>query len=136
MLIANLVRFPAYSATAIKEPDGQLTSRLKDLAPDDAVLVAAKTTCTLLLDSLIPCRNKLQKGDLVTATKRVRGGFLPARQAGPISVLDVVAAIDGDKSLFDCRAIWSRCALFGSKPAYGRRAVYVQYMRSCWGGDA
>jgi ferredoxin/flavodoxin---NADP+ reductase len=39
---------------SIKVPDGQLTSRLKDLAPGDPVLVGAKATGTLLLDSLTP----------------------------------------------------------------------------------
>jgi len=42
---------------SIKVPDGRLTSRLKDLAPGDPVLVGAKATGTLLLDSLTPGRN-------------------------------------------------------------------------------
>lgn len=42
---------------SIKVPDGRLTSRLKDLAPGDQVLVGAKATGTLLLDSLTPGRN-------------------------------------------------------------------------------
>lgn len=42
---------------SIKVPDGKLTSRLKDLAPGDQVLVGAKATGTLLLDSLTPGRN-------------------------------------------------------------------------------
>ncbi|MBL0897682.1 MAG: ferredoxin--NADP reductase, partial [Reyranella sp.] len=42
---------------SIKVPDGKLTSRLKDLAPGDPVLVGAKATGTLLLDSLTPGRN-------------------------------------------------------------------------------
>ena len=42
---------------SIKVPDGKLTSRLKNLAPGDAVLVGAKATGTLLLDSLTPGRN-------------------------------------------------------------------------------
>jgi len=42
---------------SIKVPDGALTSRLKDLAPGDQVLVGAKPVGTLLLDSLIPGRN-------------------------------------------------------------------------------
>jgi Rrf2 family protein len=67
---------------------------------------------------------KLQKADLVVATEGVRGGFRLARQADSISVLDVVTAIDGEKSLFDCREIRSRCALFGSKPpAWATRGV-------------
>ncbi len=42
---------------SIKVPDGKLTSRLKDLTPGDPVLVGAKATGTLLLDSLTPGRN-------------------------------------------------------------------------------
>jgi ferredoxin/flavodoxin---NADP+ reductase len=42
---------------SIKVPDGKLTSRLKDLTPGDTVLVGAKATGTLLLDSLTPGRN-------------------------------------------------------------------------------
>ena len=42
---------------SIKVPDGRLTSRLKHLAPGDAILVGAKATGTLLLDSLTPGRN-------------------------------------------------------------------------------
>ena len=42
---------------SIKVPDGKLTSRLKDLAVGDPVLVGAKATGTLLLDSLTPGRN-------------------------------------------------------------------------------
>ena len=42
---------------SIKVPDGKLTSRLKDLAPGDEVLVGGKATGTLLLDSLTPGRN-------------------------------------------------------------------------------
>jgi ferredoxin--NADP+ reductase len=42
---------------SIKVPDGRLTSRLKHLAPGDPVLVGAKATGTLLLDSLTPGRN-------------------------------------------------------------------------------
>lgn len=67
---------------------------------------------------------KLQKAGLVVATEGVRGGFRLARQADSISVLDVVTAIDGEKSLFDCREIRSRCALFGDKPpAWATRGV-------------
>lgn len=42
---------------SIKVPDGKLTSRLKDLTVGDPVLVGAKATGTLLLDSLTPGRN-------------------------------------------------------------------------------
>jgi Rrf2 family protein len=67
---------------------------------------------------------KLQKAHLVVATEGVRGGFRLARQADSISVLEVVTAIDGEKPLFDCREIRSRCALFGGKPpAWATRGV-------------
>jgi Rrf2 family protein len=67
---------------------------------------------------------KLQKAGLVVATEGARGGFRLARPADSISVLDVVTAIDGEKSLFDCREIRRRCALFGSKPpAWATRGV-------------
>ncbi|MBS0220774.1 MAG: ferredoxin--NADP reductase [Proteobacteria bacterium] len=42
---------------SIKVPDGELTSRLKNLTPGDEILVGAKATGTLLLDSLMPGRN-------------------------------------------------------------------------------
>jgi ferredoxin--NADP+ reductase len=42
---------------SIKVPGGKLTSRLKNLLPGDPVLVGAKATGTLLLDSLTPGRN-------------------------------------------------------------------------------
>ena len=67
---------------------------------------------------------KLQKADLVVATEGVGGGFQLARPADSISVLDVVDAIDGEKPLFECREIRSRCAVFdGKPPAWSTRGV-------------
>jgi Rrf2 family protein len=67
---------------------------------------------------------KLAKAGLVTATEGVRGGFSLARTADHITVLDVVNAIDGDKPLFDCREIRTRCAVFDdSAPAWATRGV-------------
>ena len=54
---------------------------------------------------------KLQKAGLVIATEGARGGFRLARRPEEISVLDVVVAIDGDKSLFECREIRERCVV-------------------------
>jgi Rrf2 family protein len=59
---------------------------------------------------------KLQKAGLVIATEGARGGFRLARPARSISVLDVIAAIDGEKPLFECRDIRGQCAVFGGKP--------------------
>lgn len=67
---------------------------------------------------------KLAKAGLVTATEGVKGGFRLAKPASRISVHDVILAIDGDKSLFDCREIRSRCAVFDDgAPAWATRGV-------------
>ncbi|MEN3975723.1 Rrf2 family transcriptional regulator [Emcibacter sp. SYSU 3D8] len=58
---------------------------------------------------------KLEKAGIVRATEGVRGGFVLAQNAGEISVLDVVDAIEGDKPLFDCQEIRGRCAVFGDQ---------------------
>ncbi|WP_353189929.1 Rrf2 family transcriptional regulator [Pandoraea pnomenusa] len=59
---------------------------------------------------------KLAKAGLVVATEGVRGGFKLAQPANEISVLDIVRAIDGDKSIFECREIRGRCAIFDNAP--------------------
>jgi Rrf2 family protein len=67
---------------------------------------------------------KLAKAELVVATEGIKGGFRLARPAHRITVHDVVVAIDGDKPLFDCREIRSRCAVFGDDtPAWATRGV-------------
>ncbi|MGY4494776.1 RrF2 family transcriptional regulator [Pseudomonas sp. TE3610] len=67
-------------------------------------------------DYLAKIFTKLAKAKLVAATEGVRGGFRLARPADEISLLDVVNAIDGRKSIFDCREIRGRCALFDGSP--------------------
>lgn len=67
---------------------------------------------------------KLAKAGLVAATEGIRGGFRLARPASRITVHDVVVAIDGDKPLFDCREIRSRCAIFNNEaPAWATQGV-------------
>lgn len=67
---------------------------------------------------------KLARAELVVATEGVKGGFRLARPAHAISVHDVVVAIDGDKPLFDCREIRSRCAVFDDEaPPWATRGV-------------
>ena len=67
---------------------------------------------------------KLAKADLVVATEGIRGGFRLARPAERITMHDVVVAIDGERPLFDCREIRSRCAVFeDSPPAWATRGV-------------
>ncbi|CAA7627257.1 BadM/Rrf2 family transcriptional regulator [Candidatus Terasakiella magnetica] len=58
---------------------------------------------------------KLSKAGLIVATEGARGGVALARPAKEISFLDVVEAIDGDKQLFECREIRTRCAVFDSE---------------------
>jgi Rrf2 family protein len=71
------------------------------------------------VDFLAKIFTKLARAGLVAATEGVKGGFSLAKPAGGISVLDVVRAIDGDKELFECREIRSRCAVFdGAPPAW------------------
>lgn len=67
-------------------------------------------------DFLAKIFTKLAKAGLVAATEGVKGGFTLARPASKISVLDVVTAIDGEKALFECREIRSRCAVFDDEP--------------------
>jgi Rrf2 family protein len=71
------------------------------------------------LDYLAKIFTKLAKAKLVVATEGVRGGFKLARPADEVTLLDVVNAIDGRKSIFECRDIRGRCALFdGEAPAW------------------
>lgn len=67
---------------------------------------------------------KLVKAELVVATEGIKGGVRLARPANRITVHDVVVAIDGDKPLFDCREIRSRCAVFDNDvPAWATRGI-------------
>lgn len=59
---------------------------------------------------------KLEKAGLVSATGGIAGGYRLALPAEEITVLMVVDAIDGGKSLFDCKQIRGNCALFGGQP--------------------
>ncbi len=67
---------------------------------------------------------KLEKAGLVRAGEGVRGGFRLARPAAEISFLDVVDAIEQEKSLFDCRKIRQNCILYrGNPPPSTTRSV-------------
>src|SRR5882724_10853812 len=59
---------------------------------------------------------RLEKAGIVVAAEGIRGGYCLARPSDKISVLDVVDAIQGKKSLFDCQEIRGRCALFHGQP--------------------
>ncbi|MFT8418328.1 MAG: Rrf2 family transcriptional regulator [Acetobacter sp.] len=59
---------------------------------------------------------RLEKAGLVTAVEGLRGGYQLARPAAQVSVLDVVDAAEGRKTVFNCQEIRGRCALFGTTP--------------------
>lgn len=59
---------------------------------------------------------QLQKAGLVSSEEGVRGGYLLARPADRITVLDVVDALEGEKPLFRCREIRRNCVLFADEP--------------------
>lgn len=59
---------------------------------------------------------RLRKADLVKATEGISGGFVLARPAQKIRVLDVLAAVDPGRTLFACAEIRRNCALYGPKP--------------------
>lgn len=67
---------------------------------------------------------KLEKAGIVRASEGIRGGYLLARPADQISVLDVVDAIEGKKPLFDCQEIRGKCAVFGdAAPRWSTQGV-------------
>ncbi len=55
---------------------------------------------------------RLEKAGLLIASEGLRGGYRLGRPADQISVLAVVDAVEGAKSLFNCQEIRGRCALF------------------------
>lgn len=67
-------------------------------------------------DYLAKIFTRLSRAGLVVSSEGKGGGFRLARASELITVLDVVQAIDGDKSLFECREIRQRLALFDETP--------------------
>ncbi|MTD28195.1 RrF2 family transcriptional regulator [Erwinia sorbitola] len=67
-------------------------------------------------DYLAKIFTRLSKAGLVRSSEGKGGGFQLAQPAEDITVLDVVNAIDGDKSIFECREIRQRLALFDQQP--------------------
>nr|WP_298798870.1 Rrf2 family transcriptional regulator [uncultured Acetobacter sp.] len=59
---------------------------------------------------------KLEKAGLLTASEGLKGGYRLAQSAADISILAVVDAVEGRKSLFNCQEIRGRCALFNEQP--------------------
>ncbi|AIR03215.1 MULTISPECIES: Rrf2 family transcriptional regulator [Cedecea] len=59
---------------------------------------------------------KLSRAGLVISSEGKGGGFTLSRPPDQISVLDIVEAIDGEKSIFDCKEIRQRLAVFEETP--------------------
>lgn len=59
---------------------------------------------------------RLKKAGLVNGMEGIRGGFTLARPPERISVMDVLEAVDPDRSLFECAEIRRNCDLFGAEP--------------------
>ncbi|HEY3986902.1 RrF2 family transcriptional regulator [Cedecea sp.] len=59
---------------------------------------------------------KLSRAGLVVSSEGKGGGFSLSRPPDQISVLDIVEAIDGEKSIFDCKEIRQRLAVFDEVP--------------------
>jgi Rrf2 family protein len=98
----------------VTPPGAKVEANVRDLAVLQGVSV----------EYLAKLFTKLSKAGLVIATEGARGGFALSRPAEEISFLDVVAAIDGQKPLFECREVRTRCAVFGSKtPAWATSGV-------------
>ncbi|NHN88725.1 RrF2 family transcriptional regulator [Acetobacter conturbans] len=67
---------------------------------------------------------KLEKTGLLEASEGLRGGYRLARPADQISVLDIVEAADGRKTLFNCQEIRGQCVLFAADaPEWAGRGV-------------
>ena len=69
--------------------------------------------------------SRLKKAGLVRSTPGVNGGYELARPAAEITFLDVVEAVEGPVSLFQCRNIRT-CSILdreGTAPAYVRKGT-------------
>jgi len=58
---------------------------------------------------------KLSKAGLVESSEGRKGGFKLAKKPTEISILDIVRAIDGEKSIFDCKEIRQRMDIFSDE---------------------
>lgn len=59
---------------------------------------------------------RLKKAKLVEGTEGISGGFVLARPAEDIRVMEVLSAVDPGRVLFACAEIRRNCALFGTNP--------------------
>ncbi|PXA96201.1 transcriptional regulator [Nostoc sp. 3335mG] len=88
----------------VAEQPGRASSR--DLAQMQGVPQA-------MLAKIMP---RLEKAGIVQSQDGIAGGYELARPAHSITVLDVVDAIEGHRSIFECKEVRRGCALFGDTP--------------------
>jgi Rrf2 family protein len=77
---------------------------------------------------------KLEKAGIVRASTGIQGGYLLTKPPQNISFLQIIDAIEGDKPLFDCQEVRTRCPLFGSDPpvwaTHGTCAIHAVMLRA------
>ncbi|GIF76454.1 RrF2 family transcriptional regulator [Asanoa siamensis] len=71
----------------------------------------------------------LVRAGILTSTSGPRGGFRLARDPGAISVLDIVAAIEGPEELFRCDQILDRGPGDHAGVDYRQSCAFAQVMR-------
>jgi Rrf2 family protein len=59
---------------------------------------------------------RMKRAGLVRGLEGISGGFVLAVPAERIRVMDVLAAVDPDRTLFACDEIRRQCALYGPEP--------------------
>lgn len=59
---------------------------------------------------------RMKRAGLVRGLEGISGGFVLAVPAERIRVMDVLAAVDPDRTLFTCDEIRRQCALYGAEP--------------------
>lgn len=112
-LYGSAVEFGLHSILCLIAPRSKPVSN-RDLAEFVGISPA-------LLAKILP---KLEKAGLIGSSGGFHGGYRLARPADEITVLDVVDAVDGSKSLFDCKEIRGNCVLFsGVPPAWSVHGV-------------
>ena len=100
--LGNGVEYGLHCLLWLVDPKGGPVSS-RDLAEFQGISIS-------FLAKIFP---KLEKAGIVRSSEGIRGGYLLARAPEKITVLDIVDAIEGEKPLFDCQEIRSRCTLFG-----------------------
>ena len=72
---------------------------------------------------------RLEKAGIVDAVPGLRGGYRLAKAPAAITVLDIVDAIEGDKPLFECQEIRTRCAT--TRRRAGPATASARFTRPC-----